>query len=380
MQKDALGYYGVLDVDYGADEHTIKLKYREKAKFWHPDHNENENALEVFQKISVAYDILKDTKTRAMYDLLSMVYEKHEFPDFKTLKIYKTNEGKESPFLRVIRLEKFTGKEFKTEKLVCSYDDAVKTINEVTKINLTKGWAKPKENLEALKKNRENINKNNEDNLKMLVHNAVAYFKEDKKDKAYISAQEALLYADDEQKDLLLSFSCLLDKVNYTPFVWDYQYLKNIQNKFIKTILIAISVVVLLFVANVVANLIPQKETAKTPTDYYQEVRFFNGNTTVDDMVLSKIFNIPVDLTDDKMLFSLKSKTDIMYGPDDNFDVLTKAVENQTVRVTGYTPDEQWYRVMIDNGDMGFVKRGNLKKGIGNPIPEKSKIIENNER
>ena len=60
MQKDALGYYDILEVDYNADEHVIKLKYREKAKFWHPDHNESENALEVFQKISVAYDTLKE--------------------------------------------------------------------------------------------------------------------------------------------------------------------------------------------------------------------------------------------------------------------------------------------------------------------------------
>ena len=76
MQKDALGYYAVLEVDYNADDHTIKNAYREKAKFWHPDHNESENALENFQKISVAYDVLKDVKNRAMYDVLSLVYKK----------------------------------------------------------------------------------------------------------------------------------------------------------------------------------------------------------------------------------------------------------------------------------------------------------------
>ena len=378
MQKDALGYYDILEVDYNADEHVIKLKYREKAKFWHPDHNESENALEVFQKISVAYDTLKDVKTRAMYDVLSMVYKKSDFPDLNTIKIYKTNDGVENPFLRVINIEKFNGKNFKSEKLVCSFDDAVKILNDTTKINWTKGWLKPKENIKALKNNRDNINKNHNDNFKMLVHNAVAYFKENKKDKAFISVQEACLYANDEQKDLLISFSYLLDNVNYTPYLWDYEYLKNIQLKFMKIVFVVVGVVGLSVIAGVTSKFLP-KEQETLFDNYYQEVRFYSGNT-VDDMVLSKVFNIPVDLTDDNMLFHIKSSINIMHGPDDNFDVLVKADKNQTVRVTGYTPDEMWYRVMVDDGNMGYVKRQHLKKGIGNPIPEKSKIIENNQR
>ena len=379
MQKDALGYYNILEVDYNADEHTIKLKYREKAKFWHPDHNESDNALEVFQKLSVAYDILKDVKTRAMYDVLSMVYKKEEFPDFNTIKIYKTNDGIENPFLRVFKVEKFTNKGFKTENLVCSFDDAVKIFKETTKINWTKGWIKAKENIKAIKNNRENINKNNDDNFKMLVHNAVAYFKDGKKDKAFISAREAILYANNEQKDLLESFSYLLDNVNYTPFIWDYEYLKNIQLNFVKKICVVVGVAVAILLTNFVFNNLPQNENKSIITDYYQEVRFYSGDT-VDDMVLSKVFNIPVDLTDDKMLFYLKSATNIMHGPDENFDVLVRANKNQTVRVTGYTPDETWYRVMIDDGNMGFVKKELLKKGLGDPIPENSKIIENNQR
>ena len=133
MIYDALGYYKILEVDVLADDKTIKIKYRDKAKQWHPDHNESENALEIFQKISVAYDILKDNKTRTMYDMLSMVYTQKEFPDFQTLKIYKDNEGKENPFLRVLRLYKYTKKGFKMEKPVVSYNDAIDVINKITK-------------------------------------------------------------------------------------------------------------------------------------------------------------------------------------------------------------------------------------------------------
>ena len=173
MIYDALGYYKILEVDVLADDKTIKIKYRDKAKQWHPDHNESENALEIFQKISVAYDILKDNKTRTMYDMLSMVYTQKEFPDFQTLKIYKDNEGKENPFLRVLRLYKYTKKGFKMEKPVVSYNDAIDVINKITKENWLKGWVKPKENLKALKYNKDNLNKNAEDNFKMLIHRFV---------------------------------------------------------------------------------------------------------------------------------------------------------------------------------------------------------------
>lgn len=109
---------------------------------------------------------------------------------------------------------------------------------------------------------------------------------------------------------------------------------------------------------------------------YYQEVRFNTGGETVDDMVMSKVFNIPVDSSDETMLFHITSATNIMYGPSEQFDIMEKAVKNQTVRVTGYTPDQEWYRVMLDNGEMGFIKKSYLKQGIGLAIPEGSKVFE----
>lgn len=58
--SDPLGYYAVLNLSPSADDKEIKLSYREQAKKWHPDHNSAPNAMEVFQKISVAYDVLSD--------------------------------------------------------------------------------------------------------------------------------------------------------------------------------------------------------------------------------------------------------------------------------------------------------------------------------
>ena len=74
MFCDVLGYYEILDADWTTDDSIIKTNYRNKARFWHPDHNTSENALENFQKISVAYDVLKDAKKRIMYNMMSLVF------------------------------------------------------------------------------------------------------------------------------------------------------------------------------------------------------------------------------------------------------------------------------------------------------------------
>ena len=44
------------------------------------------------------------------------------------------------------------------------------------------------------------------------------------------------------------------------------------------------------------------------------------------------------------------------------------------MRVVGYTADKSWFKIIIDNGEAGYVNRKNLKKGIGNPIPPRSQV------
>ena len=95
----------------------------------------------------------------------------------------------------------------------------------------------------------------------------------------------------------------------------------------------------------------------------------------MDDVVVSKIFSIPVDVTDGDKLYHLAKQTDIMYGPDSKFDVKNVGNQGQTVRVTGFTPDKSWYRIMIDNGEMGFVPAKALRRGVGTLPPSGSKII-----
>ena len=109
--------------------------------------------------------------------------------------------------------------------------------------------------------------------------------------------------------------------------------------------------------------------------NYYQTVTLDGGAMMADDMVASKILNVPIDKTSMKTLYHLTSKQNVMYGPSDKFDVLAQAHKGQTVRITGYTADKLWFRVMIDDGQTGFVKSKYLQKGIGTEIPSNSQII-----
>ena len=109
--------------------------------------------------------------------------------------------------------------------------------------------------------------------------------------------------------------------------------------------------------------------------NYYQEVELIGGRG-IDDMVVAKILDIRDDLSSSRMLFHLKTASaKVMYGPSDNFDVLTVLKDKATVRVTGISPDKAWLRIMLDNGDEGFVHADVLAEGIGAPIPSNSKIF-----
>lgn len=376
---DPLGYYKILGVAPNASESEIKQSYRDLAKLWHPDHNASNEAMERFQQLSVAYDVLKDGRKRLEYNLLAMAYHQGNFPDANTLKSYKTQSGKEDANLRAVNVIKLTGKLWKykksTAKEVCAYPEAVRLEFRTSLHNWLLGWWHPQaffQNLKALGYNFLYAN-SKQDNLTLLLHNAVAYAYEQKPQLAAQSAALALNYANARQKIVIQEYLRVLNPGRLPKIKrWNYPALQLSQ------LVIPLLLVVLLLLP-LSSRFITEADlmkyfSSKKEISYYQEVRFNNQDQTVDDMVVGKVLSIPVDRSDLSKLYHLNRDAEIMYGPGDDFDVLQKFAEGTTVRITGKTPDDVWYRVMIDDGDMGFIRTENLSKGIGSEIPAYSKI------
>ena len=377
--KDALGYYKVLEVDSSTDEKTLKIKYRDLAKLWHPDFNKAENAMEHFQKLSVAYDVLKDKNSRLIYDLLSEVYTSDNFPDMQNLSVLKDKYNKENPLVRVIFLRKIIGKIIRynvsEDRLVCTYEQARQEALAYSLSNWFLGWWHPKalvKNVRALIDNFRNIGQNNQDNLLLLVHNAVAFEQDGKPRQAMVSALQAMEYADGEQRELLERFIKKLgiSKPDKIPS-WRLLPLKLVQ--LIVPFLILLSVLYP-FAQQLSLVRYMQKENEVT---YFQKVKFNGGGEIVDDVVVSKIFSIPVNVADDSKLYHFSQDTEIMYGPGEEFDVMANGQKDQTVRITGFTLDKSWYRVMLDSGEMGFVPDKILRRGAKTPPLDGSKIVPN---
>lgn len=375
--RDALGYYAVLDVEPSTDIDIIKTNYRDLAKYWHPDSNKSPDAMEHFQKLSVAYDVLKNEDSRLEYDLLSEIYDTDGFPDMKNLNILKDKNNNENPLVRVINIRKVIGKLIKytdeTDKIVCSYDQAKTIVLTDSLSNWFLGWWHPKAfiaNIKAIINNYISIGHNTRDNLILLVHNALAYHQEEKDRQSMISALQALKYADAYQQELINRFIKKLDVARPSKIPeWRYVTLRMFQ--------LIVPLLILLCASYPLIQKYRFARYAKKENNitYFQKVNFNNGKEITDDVVVSKIFSIPVDLNDKSKLYHFSGDVNIMYGPAAKFDVMFAGKSGQTVRVTGFTPDRAWYRIMIDSGEMGFVQAKALQQGIGTEPPYGSKIV-----
>jgi len=64
----ARDYYDALGVSRDASQEEIKSAYREKAREYHPDASDHEDAQERFKEIQEAYEVLGDEEKREAYD------------------------------------------------------------------------------------------------------------------------------------------------------------------------------------------------------------------------------------------------------------------------------------------------------------------------
>ncbi len=380
MKTDALGYYKVLNVSMNSSAEEIKNNYRELAKKYHPDYNKEESAKDIFQQISQAYDVLSDIKGREIYNVLSLIYDKQNYPDLDLLVNFFCPQDKESINIRSIYVEKIIGKIIGYKHInsnkICNFKTASRELLTASFINWFFGWWSVKgfsKNIQAIKNNCAMVFANDAENLKISLHNSVYFLLKEQRQKANAFANLALTFADYHEKVVIQSYKNIIGcekDIKLRP--WNNNKLKYIQY-IMPTLLIMM--IFSVFAGKYVDHSAFFQTLKKTTTvNNYAEIQN-RGNTYIDDSVLN-IIKIPLDLNDDNTLYHFTSETKVLYGPDTRFDVLTTLPAQTTVRITGYTADNKWYRVMLDNSDMGYVPQSALVKGIGSlTIPADSKII-----
>ena len=65
-----LNLYTILEISKTDDKEIIKKAYKKLIKKYHPDKNKDSNTVEKFDKIKLAYDLLKHEDLKALYDTL----------------------------------------------------------------------------------------------------------------------------------------------------------------------------------------------------------------------------------------------------------------------------------------------------------------------
>lgn len=178
--ENFIDFYEILDVDIEATVDEIKKKYIEMAKKFHPD--QKTGNVEMFQKISKAYEVLSNKETRKEYDLyyLKKSYNelqedtffsmKDQFKEYLTVNDNKKKMTKEE--LDKIYDDVFKDRNDFVERIL-DVTDTIKRINDIN-------FEREVTNIETTDEQLKSIIENNP-NLKMQIGDVLEYIKETNK-------------------------------------------------------------------------------------------------------------------------------------------------------------------------------------------------------
>ena len=212
------------------------------------------------------------------------------------------------------------------------------------------------------------VSADNYDNLKLLIHNAVAYEQENNIEMAWIYAKQAEALAANNEY-LRQRIATFADKLGFQPKKtvkiprWNSAELVRRQYLFpVFLVLCLVLTILMLFAGQGILSL-------KSSEKGYYEERVLSGRLVATDMVENKIMKTDSDAMSKEYLVHLTQDCTIYNGPDVRYSPMVEGKANQTVRITGYTPDKSWYQIMLDNGEMGYIEKNKTQKGIGDPVP-----------
>ena len=208
------------------------------------------------------------------------------------------------------------------------------------------------------------------DNLQLLIHNAVAYEQENNVEMAWLYANQAYILAEKLQHNRALTLlTHYIKELNFRPAkivklpTWQVRELKWRQN--------IIPIIIFLILAIFFATKIT---TEYLPQGYFSTVEMGNGQLMAYDMIDKHVMKVSSDITSREYLYHITEDCLLYHGPDERYQPMAYGIAGQTVRLYGYMPDKTWYKVIIDNGEMGFISAKMLQKGIGKPVPYGSHV------
>ena len=217
MKRKFVDYYEILGVSSSACSDEIRKTFRKLSRRYHPDVSKEENAEEIYQKITEAYEVLGDEDKRRDYDL-NYSYLKKQNNDSKMKSDKQDYTEDETNKLRIIKLkEQMVTVLKKMDVLNKEYEEIRKSFRYENKVDEMEacrdGFIFINNYIAALIKKMEEFNLDKERNLLIEKYNDNKNFINDLNDKLI-----------DGYNDLILSYIDMVDEFIYETSLNDDYY------------------------------------------------------------------------------------------------------------------------------------------------------------
>ncbi len=372
--SDPKGYYEIFGIDKEISSQEIKKLYREKAKYMHPDKTKARGAKAKFQLLNEAYDILKNENTKLIYDLSAKFYPENLYPeDIKYINLYQC-EGYDDINLRVIKFYKNDNKESNLYEAVHSFKSALKTAYKYNLYNIFRGWRYGFfYNLKAIYKNILGGDNNKSYSDMMMVNNAIYYYNIGNLEKA----KTCLKILNNDER-IVKEFERIIEaKEIEINDVW-----KEKKYKFYLPYLLVILIVLVgsfykkpyNYIVDAYIDYVYGLNNISEEDEYRNNLVKNGDKLAIDDLSFTKVFNLPINVSNGDLLYHLKKRSDIYHAPNSRLDIVRSLEKDVSVRLTGFIPGKKWVRILMDDGISGFIQSDRIEKGIGIEPPVDNKI------
>lgn len=344
---DKKGYYAILHLSENAGEKEIKEAFRREVKLYHPDKNPDPKAKDVYLKLNEAYQVLTDPDARKAYD---------NVPEASADFIPCCCCGKHARQPRYVLFEEngvLRGGVFCRD---CASRQQFRSAAKIWK----KIFTAPVQSWSALKNNYSFKHMPPENNYSILMQNAAAFRREKRVDLARSLAEQARKFAKEQNQRVKINI--FLNALPETPRrrepdFWEVRWTDTLR------------VYLPLFLCLIVGLVM-------LTTPYLHEL-IRPAPERISDYKPQNVIPLRFDLLNENQLYhTVAPQTPAYQAPREDSGIISLLPAQMTLRITGYVPKTDWLQAMTPHGMVIFVRKKDLKQGIGKePMPYNSKIL-----